>query len=217
MSIYPAISLHQPWATLIATRKTPCACGGTRYIVERENGGFAVPCICTEFVKRFETRSRPCPPKYIGQRVAIHAAKGERWGHSTMLGDFRLYRSGGGPRPRPARMYNRDAGWATRPETPIELPLGAVVATAVITASLPIVTGAPDEPDVDWSVPLIVPDPNDLMLYDALLRDGRAINDQRPYGDWSPGRWAWALSDVEPLDEPVPWKGRQGWFTVELP
>jgi hypothetical protein len=33
-------------------------------------------------------------------------------------------------------------------------------------------------------------------------------------GDWSPGRFAWALADVRPLPEPVPALGRQGWWTI---
>lgn len=33
-------------------------------------------------------------------------------------------------------------------------------------------------------------------------------------GDWSPGRWAWRLTDPEPLPEPIPWRGQQGLFSV---
>lgn len=33
-------------------------------------------------------------------------------------------------------------------------------------------------------------------------------------GDWSPGRFAWALTDIRPLAEPVPAVGRQGWWTI---
>lgn len=34
-------------------------------------------------------------------------------------------------------------------------------------------------------------------------------------GDYSPGRWAWFLSDVHRLAEPVPCKGRQGVWIVD--
>jgi hypothetical protein len=37
---------------------------------------------------------------------------------------------------------------------------------------------------------------------------------ERSFGDYSPGRWAWLLADVEPLPEPVPFKGAQGFFDV---
>lgn len=33
-------------------------------------------------------------------------------------------------------------------------------------------------------------------------------------GNWSPGRFAWALEDIRPLPEPVPALGRQGWWTI---
>jgi hypothetical protein len=32
---------------------------------------------------------------------------------------------------------------------------------------------------------------------------------QRPFGDFSPGRYAWLLASIEPLDPPVPARGRQ--------
>ncbi len=38
------------------------------------------------------------------------------------------------------------------------------------------------------------------------------IEDQRPYGDFTPGRYAWLLEDVRPIT-PVPAKGRQGLWT----
>ena len=34
------------------------------------------------------------------------------------------------------------------------------------------------------------------------------------YGDYSPGRFAWLLSDVRALPEPVPFRGRQMFFDV---
>jgi hypothetical protein len=35
------------------------------------------------------------------------------------------------------------------------------------------------------------------------------ITDQLPYGDFTPGRYAWLLDDVEPVDPPIPARGRQ--------
>lgn len=34
---------------------------------------------------------------------------------------------------------------------------------------------------------------------------------------WEPGRWAWLLEDIRPIDRPFPVKGRQRFFTVQLP
>ena len=43
---------------------------------------------------------------------------------------------------------------------------------------------------------------------DPDFRGGRFPLDE--YGDYSPGRWAWRLTDVKPIDPPVPARGRQG-------
>lgn len=34
------------------------------------------------------------------------------------------------------------------------------------------------------------------------------------FGDYTPGRFAWVLRDVQPFDMPIPWKGSQGIFDV---
>lgn len=36
-------------------------------------------------------------------------------------------------------------------------------------------------------------------------------------GIWAADRFAWRLQDPQPLAEPLPQRGRQGWFSVELP
>lgn len=36
-------------------------------------------------------------------------------------------------------------------------------------------------------------------------------------GNYAAGRYAWELTDVRALAEPIPARGRQGFFTVELP
>ena len=37
-----------------------------------------------------------------------------------------------------------------------------------------------------------------------------------PFGDFSHGRFAWKLDNVRPFDEPVPVKGKQGFFKIDL-
>ena len=37
---------------------------------------------------------------------------------------------------------------------------------------------------------------------------------ERLYGDYSEGRWAWELRDPVMFDEPIPFKGSQGFFNV---
>lgn len=35
-------------------------------------------------------------------------------------------------------------------------------------------------------------------------------------GDWSDGRWLWRLEDPQTLPEPIPMRGKQGWWEVTL-
>lgn len=42
------------------------------------------------------------------------------------------------------------------------------------------------------------------------------IEDQRPYGDFSAGRWAWMLEDVVPLEVPVAAVGKQRLWEWEV-
>lgn len=37
-------------------------------------------------------------------------------------------------------------------------------------------------------------------------------SDERSYGNYSSGRYAWKLTNVQPFDAPVPYKGAQGFF-----
>jgi hypothetical protein len=36
----------------------------------------------------------------------------------------------------------------------------------------------------------------------------------RMAGNWEPGRFAWRLSNPMPCEQPLPCKGRQGWFRI---
>lgn len=85
-----------------------------------------------------------------------------------------------------------------RPDDRIFCPLGAVVATARIVDCLPIMLFD------DWggrdAIVTESPQPG-LWRYDAQATD---ITDQLPYGDFTPGRWAWLLDDVQPTTERCP-------------
>lgn len=35
-------------------------------------------------------------------------------------------------------------------------------------------------------------------------------------GDWQPGRYAWVLRDPRLLTEPLPWRGSQGFFKIDV-
>jgi len=68
---------------------------------------------------------------------------------------------------------------------PKRIPLGAIVATATLL-------GCRRTEDVEHQVGAI----------------------ERIYGNYTAGRFAWFLSDIVALDEPIPFKGAQGFFNV---
>lgn len=111
-------------------------------------------------LKKVETRS--WSTAYRG-RIGIHAAK--RWTKAER--EFAAARRrAGDPLPDP-------------------LPLGAVVATAVVRQVQP----------TEHLLPIV----SDLELM---------------YGDYGPGRFGWLLDEVVPLALPIEWAGKQGFFEV---
>lgn len=223
MTALPAISLHQPWATLIAT-PVPRTCSRDAGHWPTSPAGGIKPTM----VKRYETRSRPMPAKYVGQRVAIHAAKRRpNTAAAADVGDYQIQPNGAGTtwsmRHRPTSIQAGFGQNLLGTLYPAEmgarygytvLPLGAVVATVVFDASLPIMS--------DDVVPTTIPDDTMFVCTNGehvgLWRDTEYEldqSDQLPYGDWTPGRFAWPIRDVAPVDPPIPAVGRQGWFTVE--
>jgi hypothetical protein len=73
-------------------------------------------------------------------------------------------------------------------------PLGAIVCTAVLRGAYQMgtvrcVEGSPLE----------------------------AVIQKDEFGDYQDGRWAWWLTDVEPVAELIPMQGRQGWWRCDHP
>ena len=107
-------------------------------------------------------------------------------------------------------------------------PLGAVVATCTLADVVPMVHPGEEEAvrrleAGDATDPLLG---GDLWLcepveetddpLEAIEAAGHVdVSDQRPYGDYSPGRYAWLLADVRALPQPMPAKGRQGLWTPD--
>jgi len=133
----PALTLWQPWASLLVTR-----------------------------VKVHETRSWPAPRRLVGGRIAIHAAAS----HPA--------RRHVGPKLDAICRTTFGDDWRA------VLPLGAVLATAILEGSVPT---------------------------DA-LRSTTSASDLA-CGIWDDGRWAWTLSSIQVLVEPSPAKGGQGIWT----
>lgn len=179
-----ALTIRQPWASLIA-----------------------------HGVKTIETRS--WSTKYRGP-LAIHAGKakperseegcGVPVGHDWLPvedfdGSWRL---------------EHFARGCTGAPYDIDMPLGAVVATCTLADVVPIValSGCRDgSPHVCL--------PGDGALAHSRLSqpwpDGETehnVTDQLPFGDFTPGRYAWLLTDIVPCD-PVPAKGRLGMWDWE--
>lgn len=186
-----ALTLHQPWASLIALG-----------------------------VKTIETRS--WSTRYRGP-LAIHASKRESALH--YLGWLEEHQGEAEPALEPFadRIVMVHAHRRGVIKAHHDLPLGAVVATATLVDCVPILAmdrceradiGDLPYPRIESGIMSGFPD-GWLDLYHATHGnpvdpfDGRSIPDQAPYGDFSPGRYAWLLDGIEPCD-PTPARGKQG-------
>jgi hypothetical protein len=116
-------------------------------------------CLIEIKAKIWETRGKPPPKRLIGKRVAIHAAARKMRESDFERKQFEAM----------TEAFGR-CTWFH------DLPLGAVVCTAIIAGAMPAQSVPPDH-----------------------------------FGDYSPGRWAWLLKDVRPLEPHVPAKGMQTW------
>lgn len=140
--------------------------------------------------KRIETRS--WATKYRGP-LAIHQALG--------LGPV------GGMRGLAERVDSEpffrafvQSGLAQRhsdPEDIIqELPLGAIVAVAELVDCVQVL--------YEWPRNQVVSSRTRHVLSDQ----------ERAFGDYTPGRYAWLLADIRALDVPIPMRGYQGIWNV---
>lgn len=127
--------------------------------------------------KRVETRDYP--PRRLGlafgQRIAIHACKTDR----------DLWVCGiDGPDEFVDHLPNNFP-------CPEDLPLGALVATAVLDRARQVTE-------------------------ESAAHLQRTNPQEHAFGNYAVGRWAWVLRDVVRLREPVPFRGSQGSFEVPM-
>lgn len=171
-----AISLHQPWASLIA-------CGA----------------------KPYETRDWAPPARLIGERIAICAAKHvdkgtAEFAHTLMSGQDSVDLAA---ELRISFLHcpNELLGIFEKSR----MPIGCVVCTAVLDGAF------------------LLGDPAKGTAVPAAQVAKRFISRKMPecftvryddYGDYSPGRWAWLLRDVEICKPPIAVTGRQKFFTL---
>ena len=173
-----ALTLHQPWAQLIALG-----------------------------VKTIETRTKPT--KYRGE-LLIHAGAAEppsgyQYGDYEVPG-LQMFHNGGYV-PKMVRLTDY---------TDIPLPLGAIVASCNLVDVVPIVGQDDDMPEsacievsptisLLWGSVTIVGKED---VYGPREEDTRLViaevTDQLPYGDLTPGRFAWLLEDIQPTTERCP-------------
>lgn len=188
-----AITIRQPWASLIAAG-----------------------------VKTIETRS--WSTKYRGP-LAIHAGKhndGSFFPCAYVKGTLFDH-----PRVVERRTLRLPNGIEI-PHPGIESwPRGAVVATCTLADVVQIGpgvmwNGTPERLDGQPLPPenhgWLDPGPAWRWIYVADEADYPSlfINEgERPLGDFTPGRYAWLLTDVTPLADPVPAKGRLGLWDWE--
>jgi len=199
----PAISLHQPWASLLTTRQL-CDC---KY---PENDPHAERCNTRSMVKRFETRSWPCPPALIGQRIVFHATK-QIPANELEVGEYACWNTTDG-RSMLAETIGQD-GYTGEPIADLFgewLPLGAIVGSGRVVACYPIV-GWGEWPVDGYSIWQVNPDLLVIAFGPYVMAD---ITSQAPYGDFSPGRYAWLIEDAAPTTERCPWCWGRGWISA---
>lgn len=86
-----------------------------------------------------------------------------------------------------------------------QLPRGAIVARCELTDVHQI-------PSAPMHFPRGVPADHPLASYPVVLPPLRDTP-ERAFGGYTPGRYAWLLSDVQALPEPIPAKGQLGLWT----
>lgn len=206
-----ALTLHQPWATLVAVGAKQVE---TRGWATRYRGPIAI-----------HAGHRRPPLMHLPKLWSRGSTRDEQhhYNHRTWLvidtiTDPRYQ----GPQPTGKRIpktaqtptlfwpsegpdgagvWDPDTGEGGRTE---HLSLGAFVATATLVDVLPTeaITWMPDDG---------IAGPGRWGVGDRCC----AIEEnQRPLGDFRPGRYVWLLADIERLPDPIPARGHQGLWTA---
>lgn len=102
----------------------------------------------------------------------------------------------------------------------MEVPFGAIVASCTLIDVVPVVALLPkrDRPPGQPSHPAHKhPQLERHVVYGGEMylcdgRSGKDMTDQLPYGDFTPGRFAWLLEDIKPVEERCPacWTSKLG-------
>jgi hypothetical protein len=151
--------------------------------------------------KKIETRS--WETLYRGP-LAIHAAKGLGPGGKRAFYD-QCYRQPFLAALEPAMTGEREIAGVSIPHVdPARLPLGAIVAVCELLGCEWIGYEWPDDQQVMYT-----------GKWGRAYAGHRLTDQERAFGDYTPGRFVWLLSNVRALPEPVPCKGALGLWNYE--
>lgn len=178
-----AITVWQPWASLLA-------CGAKRYETRGWATRYRGPIAIHAAVKKLPKQA-DMPWETFD---AITTALAEHYG--SWRSDWHL----GGT------MYmNMDGS-----DNGFDIPRGAVIATAELANVWHIV----HYPGVDIDTSKHIPIGAESLTNDKHAPDFAdyfvPTEQEMLFGDWTPGRYAWEIANVQMLPEPIPAKGQQG-------
>lgn len=183
-----------------------------------------LPTLVAEGVVTALSMAKPAPAGLVGGRLLIHAGtKAPTGAEQQDVGDWQVQPDGAGGWSMRHLPTSREAGRGQNLLSTLfpaqlgheygyrALPLGAIVASATLTACLPIVDAYADVwPTAD----VVAREAAGLGLHSVNPRgwgdggpcwDHEDISDQLPYGDFAPGCFAWLLDDVQPTTARCPW------------
>lgn len=185
-----AMSFWAPWGSLVANR-----------------------------IKVLETRPRRSPwHAAIGQTVAVHQALRPARDGECARGQVRIDALGNPyfwlhdaftEEQQIARGLPPDGDLLGFP-----MPLGAIVGTVGIVDVVPMVDDRFARNVLDAGHPretkMALRRDDEPFIHEQIID----VSDQRPYGDFAPGRWAIVLADAQAVHPAVPCRGRQGLWSV---
>jgi activating signal cointegrator 1 len=156
--------------------------------------------------KRIETRS--WNTWYRGP-LAIHASKNRHPEAFKML-DVR----------KKSQIWNYFVDKVPSGNTKDVLDYGAIIAVCRIIDCLfvsPYYTRANPHRQAYWQAKDVVEDERGIVINNKLVASVRIppVEPELSYGDYTPGRYAWILTDVQRLPRPVPVRGRQRLWEVD--
>lgn len=195
-----ALTIRQPWASLIAA--------GVKTIETRS----------------WSTRYRGPLAIHAGRRWDVGWSRHALWHDPDVPSDTRDRNDVLVEKLRcdPMEDCNGSGYWTVDRYGRGHIPRGAVVATCTLADVVPIMDGR-SRPIMLEERSLVVREEcppwssaSTTTAWVELGARGEKVTDQLPFGDFTPGRYAWLLTDITPCD-PVPAKGRQGLWSWEAP